>query len=209
MIIIDRAVKTMKRFKQTQINEIVDLLKNDGTLSVPTDTVYGVCCRYDHKEAQEKLRDVKKRPETKAFPIMCANEEQIKQICVVDERSEKLIQAFMPGPVTFILKKKACVADYVNGGMDTLAIRMATSDVLEQIIEQLGCPVFMTSANQSGEPVCTSLEDIEKHCPLLDGMMEGDTTFSEASTIIDCTQDEIKILRQGPITLEQINQILQ
>lgn len=198
----------MKRFKQTQTEEIVKLLKNDGTLSVPTDTVYGVCCRYDHKEAQEKLRDVKKRPETKAFPIMCANEAQIKQICVVDERSEKLIHAFMPGPVTFILKKKDCVLDYVNGGMDTLAIRMATSHVLEQIIEKLGSPVFMTSANQSGEPVCTNLDDIEKHCPLLDGMMEGNITFGEASTIIDCTQDEIKILRQGPITLEQINEVI-
>ncbi len=199
----------MKRFKQTQIEEIVELLKNDGTLSVPTDTVYGVCCRYDHKEAQEKLRDVKKRPETKAFPIMCANEEQIKEICIVDERSKKLIRAFMPGPVTFILKKKDCVAEYVNGGMDTLAIRMATSKSLEQIIDKLGCPVFMTSANQSGEQVCTNLDDIEKHCPLLDGMMEGDITFGEASTIIDCTQKEIKILRQGPITLEQINEVIQ
>ena len=99
----------MKRFKENDIHAMVEILKNDGTLSVPTDTVYGVCCRCDHEAAQEKLRDVKKRPATKAFPIMCADEEQIKTICDVDERSEKLIRAFMPGPVTLILPKKNSV----------------------------------------------------------------------------------------------------
>ncbi len=198
----------MKRFKQNEIQEMVEILKNDGTLSVPTDTVYGVCCRYDHEQAQEKLRDVKKRPVTKAFPIMCANLQQIKQICEVDERSEKLIDAFMPGPVTFILKKKENVPDYVNGGMETLAIRMATSKALSELIDTLGCPVFMTSANQSGEPVCKTLEDIEEHCPLLDGMMEGNVTFSQASTIIDCTKEEVAILREGPVSLEQVKKVL-
>ena len=80
--------------------------------------------------------------------------------------------------------------------MDTLAIRMATSDALKQLIQTLGVPVFMTSANQSGEPVCTCLDEIEKSCPLLDGMMEGDVSFGEASTIIDCMSGEVRILRQ-------------
>ena len=53
-------MKVMKRFKENDIHAMVEILKNDGTLSVPTDTVYGVCCRYDHEAAQEKLRDVKK-----------------------------------------------------------------------------------------------------------------------------------------------------
>ena len=194
----------MRRFKQSEVEAIANVLKEDGCISVATDTVYGVCCRYDHEKAQEKLRDVKKRPATKAFPIMCADEEQIKTICEVDARSEKLIRAFMPGPVTLILKKKESVPFYVNGGMDTLAIRMATSDLLKNIIDKLGCPVFMTSANQSGEEVCTNLDEIEKHCPLLDGMVESEVSFGEASTIIDCTKKDIVILRQGPVTMEQI-----
>lgn len=66
---------------------------------------------------------------------------------------------------------------------------------------------IMTSANQSGEPTCTSLDEIEKMCPNLDGMMEGNVIFSKGSTIIDCSDDEIKILREGPITIEQINEI--
>jgi len=175
----------MKRYSQSEIAAMAEILKNDGVLSVPTDTVYGVCARMDSEKAQENLRDVKHRPLTKAFPVMCADENQIKEIAYVDDRAEKLIRAFMPGPVTFILKKKEEVPAYVNGGMETLAIRMATSDALRELIKAAGAPVFMTSANQSGEPVCTSLDEIEKSCPTLDGMMEGNVSFGEASTIID------------------------
>ena len=199
----------MKRYSQSEIAAMAEILKNDGVLSVPTDTVYGVCARMDSEKAQENLRDVKHRPLTKAFPVMCADEDQIKEIAYVDDRAEKLIRAFMPGPVTFILKKKEEVPAYVNGGMETLAIRMATSDALRELIKAAGAPVFMTSANQSGEPVCTSLDEIEKSCPTLDGMMEGNVSFGEASTIIDCTGKELKILRQGPVTMEQIEKALQ
>ena len=199
----------MKRYSQSEIAAMAEILKNDGVLSVPTDTVYGVCARMDSEKAQENLRDVKHRPLTKAFPVMCADEDQIKEIAYVDDRAEKLIRAFMPGPVTFILKKKEEVPAYVNGGMETLAIRMATSDALKELIKAAGAPVFMTSANQSGEPVCTSLDEIEKSCPTLDGMMEGNVSFGEASTIIDCTGSELKILRQGPVTIEQIEMVLQ
>ena len=198
----------MKRFTENQIEEMAEILRNNGVLSVPTDTVYGVCARMDTMEAQENLRNVKNRPAAKAFPIMCADEDQIASICHITEMDHLLIEAFMPGPVTLILKKKEHVSSWVNGGMDTLAIRMATSDILKQLIQTLGVPVFMTSANQSGEPVCTCLDEIEKSCPLLDGMMEGDVSFGEASTIIDCTSGEVRILRQGPVTLDQILHVL-
>lgn len=199
----------MKRYRQDETAAMAEVLKNDGVISVPTDTVYGVCARMDSMQAQENLRDVKHRPLTKAFPVMCADEAQIKTIAEVDERAEKLIRAFLPGPVTLILKKKEEVPAYVNGGMDTLAIRMATSDALHALIDAVGAPVFMTSANQSGEPVCTSLDEIEKSCPTLNGMMEGNVSFGEASTIIDCTSAEVKILRQGPVTMDAITKALQ
>lgn len=198
----------MKRFTENQIEEMAEILRNNGVLSVPTDTVYGVCARMDTMEAQENLRNVKNRPAAKAFPIMCADEDQIASICHITQMDHLLIEAFMPGPVTLILKKKEHVSSWVNGGMDTLAIRMATSDALKRLIQTLGVPVFMTSANQSGEPVCTCLDEIEKSCPLLDGMMEGDVSFGEASTIIDCTSGEVRILRQGPVTMEEIQRVL-
>ena len=79
---------------------------------------------------------------------------------------------------------------------------------LEELIRKINSPIFMSSANQSGEPTCTNLDEIEKACPLLDGMMEGSVSFGRASTIIDCTSEEIKILRSGPISMEQIKEVI-
>ena len=198
----------IRRYKENEIDKLATILKNDGVISVPTDTVYGVCARISTQKAHDKLVKVKKRPEEKAFPIMCADIQQIKSIAIVDKRTEKIIQALMPGPLTLVLKKKNTLAGYVTNEKDTIAVRMATSKVLEKLIRKTESPVFMTSANQSGEPVCINLDEIVKSCPLLDGMLEGEVSYSMESTIVDCTSKEIKILREGPISLEQIKKIV-
>ncbi|MCR5795102.1 MAG: threonylcarbamoyl-AMP synthase [Solobacterium sp.] len=199
----------MKKFDADQIPEMAEILRNNGVLSVPTDTVYGLCARFDTIEAQEHLRDIKKRPKDKAFPIMCCDAGQIRQIAFTDGVSEKIICAFMPGPVTLILKKRPEIPGHVNGDMDTVAVRMASSKALEELIRELGCPVFMTSANLSGEKTCETLDEIEAACPGLDGMMKGNTQFNEASTIIDLSADEIRIVRSGPVKMEDLEHVLQ
>lgn len=198
----------MKRFSEDDIEEIVDILKNNGVISVPTDTVYGVCARIDSKKAHDNLILVKNRPETKPFPVMCANEEQIKGIAIVNEKAEKIIKSFMPGPITIVLNKKETVPDYITNGKKTIAIRMATSKTLEKIILSLGTPIFMSSANQSGEKTSESLEEIEKNCPKINGILEGKIKLGVGSTIIDCTSEKIKVLREGPIKLKEINNII-
>lgn len=198
----------IKRYKQTEIDELVKILKNDGVISVPTDTVYGVCARISSQEAHDKLVAVKNRPDEKSFPVMCSNIKQIESIAVVDENAEKIIKAFMPGPITLVLKKNKNLPDYVTNGKDTIAVRMATSDLLKEIIEKVESPLFMTSANKSGKPTCNNLDEIEKDCSLLDGMLDGKIKYGEGSTIVDCTSNEIKILRNGPISLKKIEKIL-
>lgn len=198
----------MKIYNKNDIEELAKILRNDGVISVPTDTVYGVCAKMDSRKAYNKLVSTKNRPINKPFPVMCADEKQIETIAIVDDKAQKLINAFMPGPITLVLKKRQNVPDYVSNGLNTIAIRMATSKPLEELIKKVGCPIFMSSANQSGEPTCTSLDEIEKACPNLDGMMEGKVSFGMASTIVDCTSVNVKILRQGPITEEQIKKVL-
>lgn len=194
----------IRRYKENEVEQLADILRNDGVISVPTDTVYGICARINSEKAHNKLMDVKKRPKNKAFPIMCADERQIKNIAVVDARAEELIRAFMPGPITLVLNRNNTLSEYVTNGKDTIAVRMATSKVLEELIRKTESPLFMTSANKSEEPECTNLDDIEKSCPLLDGMLDGNVVFGEASTIVDCSSEELKILRIGPISIEQI-----
>ena len=194
----------MKRYTKNQIKELTKILKNDGVISVPTDTVFGICGSIKSKKAQEKLKSIKERPASKPFPIMCSDIEQIKSIATIDKKSEKIIKEFMPGPITIVLRKNSQLPEYINNGKETIAIRMATSNELKELIKILGCPVFMTSANKSGEEVCKTLDDIERKCPDLDGMLEGKVSFGQASTIVDCISNEIKILREGPISENEI-----
>lgn len=89
-----------------------------------------------------------------------------------------------------------------------MAVRMAPTYALKELINETGSPVFMTSANRSGEVTCNSLEEVEKIFPTLDGMMEGSVSFGEASAIIDCTSKVIKIQRLGPILEDHIIEVL-
>lgn len=198
----------IKRYKESEIEELAKILKKDGIISVPTDTVYGICARIDSNIAHDKLIKIKKRPIEKSFPVMCANEEQIKSIAIVNNIAEKLIKAFMPGPITLVLKKNKDLPKYITNGKNTIAVRMATSKAIEKLIIETESPIFMTSANQSGKAECSNLDEIEQCCPLLDGMMEGNIIFSKGSTIVDCTSEKIKILREGPISINHINNII-
>ena len=198
----------MKIYKQTEIEELSNILKNDGVIAVPTDTVYGLCARMNSEKARENLIELKNRPENKAFPIMCNSIEQIRNIAKVDARIEKIIENFMPGPITILLEKRKEIPEYVNNGLRLIAIRMATSKPLEELIEKVGSPIFMTSANLSGEPVCKTIKEIENVFPNIDGIMAGEVSYGEASTIVDCTSYEIKIIRKGPIKLEDIKKLV-
>ena len=202
----------MKRYNQSEIEEVATVLKNDGVISVPTDTVYGICARINSSKAYLKLVSVKNRPSTKSFPVMCSDIEQIKSIATLDDKALKLIKAFMPGPLTLVLNKKPETFSYINNAgtreTDELAIRMAPTPFLKELIKEVGSPLFLTSANKSGDDVCKSLDEIEIECPTLDGMVLGDVSFGEASTIVDLTGNDIKIQRHGPIKEEQIMKVL-
>lgn len=202
----------MKRYKQSEIEKVTTILKNDGVISVPTDTVYGICARINSRKAYLKLVGVKNRPSNKSFPVLCKDLEQIESIAIVDERALKLIKAFMPGSLTLVLNKRHDVFSYINNAgtreTDEVAIRMIPSKFLNELIEKVGSPLFLTSANKSGMDVCRSLDEIEEECPTLDGMVIGDVSFGKASTIVDCTGNDINIQRQGPISEDAIMKVL-
>ena len=192
--------------KKLDVNEAVAALQNDEVIAVPTDTVYGVCARMDSLEARERLSEAKNRPANKAFPIMCCDASQVYQIAKVDEQARKVIESLMPGPLTVVLEKQDGLPAWVAEGMDTVAVRIAPPGSLQEIICKLGTPVFMTSANQSGQKECASEQEIEEQCPLAYGFVEGDAPGGMASTIVDLAGGGIRILRQGPISMNTIKE---
>ena len=202
----------MRRYSQNEIDELAEILNNDGVISIPTDTVYGVCARINSQKAFDNLVNAKHRPANKSFPVLCLDEEQIKSIAIVNEKAQKLIRAFLPGPMTIVLKKKKEAFEYINNAgertSDELAIRILPLEFIKELIKKVGSPFFLSSANLSGQEVCKTLEEIEEVFPNIDGIVKGEVSFGKASTIVDCTNEEIKIQREGPISKEQIMEVL-
>ena len=202
----------MRRYSQNEIDELAEILNNDGVISIPTDTVYGVCARINSQKAFDNLVNAKHRPANKSFPVLCLDEEQIESIAIVNEKAQKLIRAFLPGPMTIVLKKKKEAFEYINNAgertSDELAIRILPLEFIKELIKKVGSPLFLSSANLSGQEVCKTLDEIEEVFPNIDGIVEGDVSFGQASTIVDCTSDEIVIQREGPISKERIMEVL-
>ncbi|MCI5774805.1 MAG: threonylcarbamoyl-AMP synthase [Erysipelotrichaceae bacterium] len=188
------------------IEEYVDCLKNDGVLAYPTDTVYGLCVRFDHQAACEHLRNVKHRPLEKSFPIMVSDVAQLKLIAEVNEDDLKLVARYMPGPITLILKKKRIIEPWMNDGKETIAVRMACDETLKAIIDELQVPIFMTSANKSGEPVLQDAQSIAAQLAV-DKIYVGKPKGEKASTIVDCVNG-YKVVREGVITQKMIDETI-
>ena len=136
---------------------------------------------------------------------MCNGLEMIKEVAKINEKSAVIIERFMPGAITIIFNKKENIPDYVTGGKSTIAIRVPDDEFIIDLINSLGKSMLVTSANISGEPSLFRWEEVkEKIGDKIDGLVCENAFSDQASTIVDCTLEEIKILREGPISKEEI-----
>lgn len=193
------------------IEKAGELIKQGKIVIFPTETVYGIGTNGLDENAVRKLYKVKKRPLNKPISLLVSNMEMVNLIAKdITETEYKIMKNFFPGPLTIILKKKKNVPDIVTARQDTVGVRMPRGDVARKLVELSGVPIAAPSANISGEPSGTNLQEIMKHFEgkvdyCIDG---GNSELGLASTIVQVIDDRPMILRQGSITLEQINKIL-
>lgn len=160
-----------------------------------------------NKEAVEKIYIAKGRPQDNPLIVHISNKEQIKDICVVEsEIEQKLIDEFMPGPFTLILKKKSVIPDIVSASLDTIGVRMPSNVIANAFINECGVPVAAPSANVSGKPSGTIVDDIKNE---LDGKVDaiidgGISDIGLESTVVKVINGIPEILRPGKITKEDI-----
>lgn len=197
-------MKTL-RLNPEDVTTAAALLRRGEIVAFPTDTVYGVGIRYDSPTAIEKLIRVKQRPETKPFPLMVSSLSQIEELAQLSDRDRSLIQAWMPGDVTFIFPKHPYITSGYFAEAETIAFRMPSDPYIMELISQLGIPLLAPSANVSGEPASVTSEEVLNQ---FDGQIEavvlGKSGQKQASTIIDTTHEKLCVLRQGRVTLEDI-----
>lgn len=197
----------MKKYSQENVQEVIDAFNNHQILAFPTDTVYGVGVKFGNLDDLKRLKNAKNRVETKPIPVMVSNIEQLEQIAKLSNRERKIVASFLPGALTLILSLKEGIDREFTNGNETIAIRMPEDDFVLAVIEKTG-PLFVTSANQSGNATSLTYEDAYKELPNIDGIVFGTCKALQASTILDCTKDELNVLREGPLSLEEISSCL-
>jgi len=194
---------------KSKLTTLAVALRNEQIVAFPTETVYGLGVVYDSKKAIEALKIAKHRPEDKPFTLMVASKDIIKDFACLDEIKECLINAFMPGPITFIFNKKDEVDPFITNGYSTIAIRYPDDEFVVELIRMVGKPLVVPSANISGMlPAINHQEVLEQMDGSIDYVVEGACINRMASTIIDLTGEKIKLLRQGEIRLENIKEVL-
>lgn len=187
----------------------IEYLLDDEVIALPTETVMGLAIKASSIEAYNKLVEVKNRPSNKAFPFVVSSVEEIKKYAEVDEVIEKVINTFMPGPLTIILKKKDSVSDKVTNGKDTIAIRIPLDPTLLKIVKGLKEPILLTSANKSGEnPALSSEEVVDIFNEEISLVVKGKCKYNLASTIVEIKDKNVNIIREGIIKKEEIERVI-
>jgi L-threonylcarbamoyladenylate synthase len=184
----------------------IDCLKKGGIVIFPTDTAFGIGCRIDDENAVERLFKLRKRPETKATPVLVSSLEMAREYWqeVPDVVVEKLIKPYWPGALTIVLPcRTEKVPGLVRGGGDTVGLRMPAQEGLLRIIEEVGVPIVGTSANFAGEPTPYVFEDLNPELvKQVDYVLKGECKTKQASTVIDCTYTPWRILREGGVKID-------
>ena len=188
--------------------EAAKLIQKGDIVAFPTETVYGLGADATNEHAVAKIFEAKGRPADNPLIAHVANKKMLVNLVTkVPTYAQQLIDAFTPGPITFILPSNGTCAELVTAGLPTIAVRIPDHPIAQQLISISQLPIAAPSANTSGKPSPTSAQhvydDLSQHISgLIDG---GETGIGVESTVIDCTNEKGPIiLRPGGITFEEI-----
>lgn len=193
---------------EEDVELLAQALKAGKIVAFPTDTVYGLACISNNETAIANLKTIKGRAETKPFPMMVSNIEQLDKIAKINDIEAKIFKFLTPGAITLILDKEKTLPNYVNNGFDTIAVRIPNYPFILELITKVGVPLLVTSANRSGMPTGTTMEEVLTQIPdEIDYIVAGECTQKIASTIVDARKT-LTILREGNITKKEIEEVI-
>lgn len=189
-----------------------EIIKNGGLVAFPTETVYGLGADALNPDAVKKIYIAKGRPANNPLILHINKFEQADKLVYIDERAEKLMKKFWPGPLTLVLKAKEIVPEATRGGLETAALRMPDNFIAAALIEKSGVPIAAPSANISGRPSPTDIKAVIQDMDgKIDMILDGGEILKNIgieSTVIDVSDKEPLLLRAGGTPRELIDEFL-
>ena len=188
-----------------KIKQAINILNQGGIVIYPTDTAFGIGCRIDHKESIQKLFRIRQRPEIQAVPVLVNGLDMAKKYMeITEEVKNKLIANFWPGALTIIMHcNNPTVSSLVMGGGTTIGLRMPDHTTTLSLISGIGVPLLGPSANFHGGKTPYKFSDLDQELiKLVDYVLPGECKTKQASTVINCTVQPWKVIREGAVKLD-------
>ncbi len=188
-----------------------EIILSGGVVAFPTETVYGLGANALNEDAVKKIFKAKGRPSDNPLIVHVAEKDKIAQLVeAVSPEAEKVIESFMPGPITVVMPKSKIVPDAVTAGGKTVGVRIPASIEARKFLLAVGVPIAAPSANTSSRPSPTSaqhvFEDLNGKIPLiLDG---GECSGGVESTVVSMIEGGAMLLRPGLVTVEQLSKVV-
>ena len=191
------------------LEQALKALNDHQVIAFPTETVFGLGVYYDDEEAYHLLNQIKRRREDKPYTLMLSDIKDINKYAYIKESELNALKKFIPGPITLLLKCKDNVPGYVTHNTGVIGVRIPENKEALELLKYLEKPLLVPSANRADQK--PAMNDQEVKAIFNDEVkviIPGQSIGGLPSTIIDLTGEEIKLIRQGPISLEDIKKAI-
>jgi len=197
------------------IQQVVEILKNDGVIIYPTDTVYGLGCSIFSKKAMKRMLQIKKQNvhngtnPKKPLTFICGNQTEVQEYTQgIPKPVFKLLRRQLPGPYTFVFKAAKIVPKMMLTPRSTVGLRWPNHPIANKIVEALGHPILSSSLRISADELYDDPHELHvEYKKLVDLIVDGGIIFAENSTIIDFSHGEAEIIRNGKGPVDWLNEV--
>ena len=186
-------------------------LREGSVIAYPTETFYGLGASILCEKAIERIFVIKGREKGKPLPVIIPGPDSLHDLCSeIPGIALALMDKFWPGGLTLIFRASKVVSPLITGGSSKIGVRVSSNPIAQEIVSTLGTPIIATSANITGEPGCTTAQEVlERLGTRIDYIVDGGRTEGmEASTVLDLTLTPPRIVREGVVREENLNPIL-
>jgi L-threonylcarbamoyladenylate synthase len=196
---------------QSAIQDAAQVILSGGVVAVPTESFYGLAAHALNEKAIERLFAVKGRREHKPVLVLIASQRSLDTYVMgVSERARKLMERFWPGGLTMVFYARPHVSDLLTAGTGKIGVRLSSHAVPTELARAVGAPITGTSANRSGQPNCSTAEEVMEAVGrdidlILDG---GRTAGGKGSTVLDVTVDPPLVVRDGIVSGDELSPLL-
>ena len=197
-----------KRLRPSAIADAVaTVVGRGGVVIFPTDTVYGIGCDPVRAESVERIYALKSRPLSKPLALHFASVVEMLEYAPENALAAALAEAFLPGPLTVIVKRPSYVGAFVTAGLPSVGLRVPKHALCQAILERSG-PLAATSANVSGEPAFVG-KGFARDLPAADLRVDdGPTPLGVESTVVDVSENETRVVREGAISVGMLERVV-